>query len=185
MMLSGKNNFLNNNATLLGGSGSLGVYKSNAFVNGKSTFHGNIGAHGGGIHGIQSNLKISGNVSFVGNIAGVHGGGIMYANGTLIITGQASFVKNHANSYGSALTALYSNVTFDGVVLMSGGFTNNTGALHLFYSKAVLTGDLTVRNNKASVSGCIYMKRSELEVEGCIECLNNFAQFEGGGGNCC
>ena len=183
VIFSGENNFLNNRATA--DSGSLSLLSVNSgVICGNLTFHRNYAFKAGGLYGLQSNLKIFGNILFAENSALMSGGGMSFFLCNLNITGQLNFLRNSAGNSGSSILIEDSHVMITGSMNISGslGFKNPyiDGSMNFRNCTVFLLGELILENGKTHNGGAISTKDSEINVFGCIKCINNVAYRNGG-----
>ena len=180
LIISGSNTFTNNTAWVHGsafhvfdstmkGSGTLIVSNNNALLeavvidsshsdfSGNFIFHNNVGS----LSAFDSDLKISGNVSFSGNSPSSEGPKLY-------------------NIQGGGITSTFSLITLKGHVHFKSNCATNGGGIFAFGSK-LFFGNLTFYENAASdTGGAMYLQQSELTVRGQVLLTKNTANTKGG-----
>lgn len=106
--------------------------------------------------------------------------------GVLKYNNNMSFTDSVLGSVdeGGALTAVQSEIHFDGTCIMTGNSAKNGGAIHAVQSKLQVYGKVTVYSNIAEdCGGGVYLSQSELRCKNHskMKFIRNYARNNGGG----
>ena len=171
----------------------------------------NNATFGGVILSFNSNLTLN-QTEFSNNKADVAGAVLVAAATTIVSQGSLLVSKNSASEFGvmylsecngffqgnakfsnnfGTLLAIYSNITFYGVVAFTDNIQLHTtmasvnfqdgGALSLFQSNVLFDGECLFENNHAENGGGIHSIESNLFVGGSMTLVHNQALTNGGG----
>ena len=167
--------------------GGVFVQRSNLNIIGSSNFFLNSAISGGGVSAWDSsNVYISGNTTFIGNLAKRDGGGVrVWDSRNVYISENTTFIDNLA-SYGGGVTAQFSsnvdisgNTTFIGnSARWSGGGVSVQGSSHV-----AIGGNTTFTGNSANYSsgGGVRATNSNVYISGNTTFNGNSAWRDGGG----
>ena len=140
--------------------------------------------YGGGVFVQRSNLSITGNTIFSGNLAYDGGGVHARYSSNLYISGNTTFSANSAGGDGGGVTAIHrSNVYISGNTTFSGnsGRWNGGGVYAWDSSNVTISENTTFSGNSASYGGGVSAYRSNVYISGNTNLSGNSARFDGGG----
>ena len=132
--------------------GGVFVQRSNLSITGNTIFSGNLAYDGGGVHArYSSNLYISGNTTFSANSAGGDGGGVTAIHrSNVYISGNTTFSGNSAFSGGGVSAWHRSNLYICGNTTFSGNSAFRGGGVSTERSSNVtISGNTTFSGNSA------------------------------------
>ena len=221
VVLKGNNSFLNNCRLSSNGrcypcrakcyGGGVFVQGSNLTITGSSSFIGNSAGNGGGVYAwFKSNVNISGNTTFIDNMAIMCGGGVYSEpNSNANISENATFICNlaggediHGSGYGGGVyISQYSNVSISGNTTFIGNlasgqdihsnYNGNGGGIYIgANSNAYINGNTIFISNMASGKyifgngngGGIYLELfGNATISGNTTFIGNSAKRSGGG----
>ena len=197
VILRGDNNFLRNGkmcqnrwCPIFGNPNCFGggvfVEKSSLNISGSSSFINNTAQNGGGVY-VQknSNVNMSENTIFIGNLARTYGGGV-YAgyNSTVKIVGNTTFSGNSAmTSGGGVYEDSNSILNIDENAIFRGNSANDGGGIYAHSNtSASISGNSTLIGNTASYGGGVYTGSNSIVLNsGNTIFINNSATNCGGG----
>ena len=138
------------------------------------------------VHGrSNSNVKIRGNASFIGNSARYGGGVSAWSKCNVDISENATFVGNSAVVDGGGIyLQYYSSVNISGDIdLIGNSASGNGGGIHAWNSSNVdIAGNTTFTSNSGRFGGGVSAwSNSDVDISGSTRFISNSASIDGGG----
>jgi predicted outer membrane repeat protein len=169
------------NATITGGSGSLGggIYANIGTVNvTNATISGNSAtARGAGIFVGSGSLDVT-SATISGNTASIEGGGI-YAGNSMASLTRATISGNSASD-GGGIFAQSSTVSLTSAAITGNSAGNNGGGIFAAFSRVVLTNATISGNSAGDDGGGTLVRYSSMNVQDATV-SGNSAGYGGGG----
>ena len=142
-------------------------------------------ANVGVVYVLESNTDWS-SIMYSKNVGSLYafGGAVTIRNNSILVQNIQPRYMHHLLKEGGTITAVQSEVKFEGSSLLSKGHAECGGALKAIESKIHVHGNVTVANNTATeAGGGIYFYHSELTCwkNSTLNIQNNVAKEKGGG----
>ena len=153
---------------------------------------------GGGMSATQSNVSLSGQITFVNNSAtdcisesetdmsgcsydDHYGGGVALLMSTVYLKGNTTFEGNSASYGGGGIALDSSQLLIEGETRFMANSAEVGGGIGAYNASVSLTGNTTFLSNLArAVGGGISLESSILNCDGYTSFVNNLADYGGG-----
>ena len=148
---------------------------SNVKISGNTTFMGNSAVFGGGVSVMSySNVEISGNTTFIDNSAKFGGGIYATSNSSMDISGNTTFVGNSATSDGGGVSAESNsavNISGNTHFIGNSAIGEGGGLRAEINSNVNIGGNAKFSINSARDGGCVFIDTVQISTDSSVSAI--------------